>query len=270
MMFRNGRTTVRKNQPLKKSRSRRQNRKRSLLQKTVRLLVATSVVVVCLVGVWGFERVESVVTNLTTVQQISIVGLQTLQREEVLSELSLTPETSLFDIQPDVLMADLETHPWIHTVSIQRVFPHTLAIRIIEREPAAILQSSKAHYLLDDEAHILSLVDSSEYPDLPRLKGVPSTFPSPNDEKSQHQVRNGIRVAHLLSRTFHDMPTVRVERASVIVADTKALRFQFSSSIDEQWNRFQALYPSIQADIAREATEVDLRYAGKVILRKRE
>ncbi|MGB0910604.1 MAG: cell division protein FtsQ/DivIB, partial [Nitrospirales bacterium] len=130
MTFSQGRPTVRKNQSLKRTRSRRKDRKPSFLRRVVRWAVVLGVMVICLVGVWGFERVESVVTNLTSVQQISIMGLKTLQREEILSELSLTPETSLFDIDPDVIKANLETHPWIGTASIQRVFPHTLAIRI--------------------------------------------------------------------------------------------------------------------------------------------
>ncbi len=261
---------VRKNQPLKKNRTRRQGRKLSVFQRLVRWTVLTGVVVVCVVAFWGFERVESVLTSLTSVEQVSIVGLKTLQRDEILSELSLTPSTSLFDIQPDVIIADLETHPWIGMASVQRVFPHTLAIRIVEREAAAILQSSKAQYLLDDQAHILTVVDGNQNPDLPRLRGAPSIFPAPKNEAIQQQVRDGIRVAYLLSETFHEVPTVNVEKAAMIVADLHDLRFQFSDSIDSQWKRFQALYPSIQDEIANEATEIDLRYAGKVILRKRE
>ena len=270
MMFRRQRQTVRKNQPLKQRQTRRQGRQLSVFQRLMRWAVVVGVVVVSLVGFWGFERVESVLTSLTSVEQVSIVGLKTVQRGEILSELSLAPETSLLDIEPDVMIADLETHPWIRTASVQRVFPHTLAIRVVEREPAAILQSSKAHYLLDDQAHILAVVDGNQNPDLPRLRGAPSVFPSPKNEGIQQQVRDGIRVAHLLSETFHVVPTVNVEKAKMIVADLQDLRFQFSDSIDLQWKRFQSLYPSIQSQINHEATEIDLRYVGKVILRKRE
>ncbi len=270
MAFSQGRPTVRKNQSFNKTRSRRKDRNPSFVRRVVRWTVVLGVVVICLVGVWGFERVESVVANLTSVQQISIMGLKTLQREDILSELSLTPETSLFDIEPDVMMANLETHPWIRTASLQRVFPHTLAIRIVEREPAAILQSSKTRYLLDDQAQILSLVEETQHADLPILRGVSSTFPTVRDPARQQQIRDGIQVGHLLARAFDEVPTVNVGTASMIVASIKALRFQFGDSIEAQWQRFQTLSPSIQEQMTREATEVDLRYAGKVILRKRE
>ncbi|MGB0910119.1 MAG: cell division protein FtsQ/DivIB, partial [Nitrospirales bacterium] len=144
------------------------------------------------------------------------------------------------------------------------------AIRIAEREPAAIVQSSKARYLLDDQAQVLSLVEDTQYSDLPILRGVSSTFPTVRDPEGQQKIRDGIQVGHLLARAFNEVPTVNVEQASMIVASIKALRFQFGESIEAQWQRFQTLSPSIQEHMTREATEVDLRYAGKVILRKRE
>ncbi len=270
MMFTRRRNTVRKNQPLKKHATRRRGNKSSIAKKIIRWGIVTGIALVCLGGVWGFERVESVMTNLTTVQQVSVMGLKTLQRDEVLSELALSPESSLFEIKPDLMEQDLESHPWIRRASVQRVFPHTLAIRIVERKAAAILQSSKALYLLDEQAHILTVIDETEYPDLPRLIGVPSTFPNPKDETNQQHVRDGIRVAHMLYQEFGEVPTVNLEKSVVIVAAIQRLRFQFHDSIEEQWNRFKALYPSIATQISQEDTEVDLRYAGKVILRKRE
>ena len=152
-MVRHRQNKVRKNQPLRKATRRRRNGKKSFRQKLVRWSLVMVLAVLCIVGVSEFERVESVAMNWTRIQHVTIVGLKELERKDVLSNLDISPDTSLFQIQQESIRADLESHPWIRAVAVERIFPHTLAIRIDEREPAAIWRSSSQdHYLLDDQA----------------------------------------------------------------------------------------------------------------------
>jgi len=224
----------------------------------------------CIVGVWEFDRVESVAMNLTTVQHVTIVGLKTLERKDILSKLDLAPEISLFQIQPEVITAHLESHPWVRGAAVERIFPHTLAIRIDERVPAAVWQSTNVRYVLDDQAHVLSAFKNDQFSGLPMLLGIPESFAVAGDHDIQQKVRDAILVGSLLTSGFTTVPTIHLDKPSMIVADMQDLRFQFGDSIEAQWQRFQALYPSIETQITHEATEVDLRYSGKVILRKRE
>ncbi len=269
-MVRHRQNKVRKNQPLRKGTRRRRNVEKSLRQKLIRWSLVIVLAVLGIVGVSEFERVESVAMNWTQIQHVSIVGLKELERKDVLSKLDLSPDTSLFQVQPEIIRTNLQSQPWIRTVAVERIFPHTLAIRIEEREPVAIWRSSKKQYLLDDQASVLSLVKRGQYPGLPILVGIPADFQNRVDKKVQQQVRDGILVGSVLSRGLNGIPTVSVEKPSVITANIQELRFQFGDAIEEQWQRFQALYPSIQTRISSEPTEVDLRYSGKVILRKRE
>ena len=269
-MMRSRRNKVRKNHLIKRSAQRRRGGKPSRLQKFLRWTVVAGFTGICILGVWGFERVESVVTNWTAIEHVTIMGLQHIERKEVLGELSLAPDTSIFEIHTDSIVERLESHPWVHTVAVERIFPHTLAIRIVEREAAAIWESSQGKFLLDAQAHVLSEADDSSLSGLPILIGLSQKFAESDDPGILQHVRGGIQVGNLVSSEFHETPTVNVEKASMIIADIKGLRFQFGDAIEEQWQRFLALYPSIRAQVTREATEVDLRYTGKVILRKRE
>lgn len=232
--------------------------------------MVTVLAALCVIGVWEFDRVESVAMSLTTVQHVTIVGLKELERTDILAKLNLLPETSLFHIQADSIIADLKSLPWVRNAAVERIFPHTLAIRIDEREPAAIWQSKNVRYVLDSQAAVLSTVTHDEFSGLPMVMGIPEDFVrSANDDIRKH-IRDGIRVGSFLSREFDGVPTIYVDHPSMIVADTQDLRFQFQDAIEVQWQRFQVLYPSIETQITSEATEIDLRYSGKVILRKRE
>lgn len=269
-MLRPRQNKVRKNQPVHRPVRRRHTRKNTIGQKLRRWAVVMALVALCIVGVWEFDRVESVAKNLTTVQHVTIVGLKELERKDVLAKLDLSPDTSLFQVQPEAIITHLTSHPWVRSVAVERVFPHTLAIRIDERVPAAIWQSENVRYLLDDHAHVLSASKNDQFPGLPTLLGIPGDFAVAGDHGMQQKVRDGILIGHLLSSGLTAVPTIHLDTPSMIVADMEDLRFQFSDSIEAQWQRFQALYPSIETQITHEATEVDLRYPGKVILRKRE
>ena len=262
---------IRKNASRKKSTAqRRRGAQKTVGQKVVRGILVLGMVAVCVFGVWGFEKVESVMMNWTAVKNVTIVGLKQLQRATVLSELALSPTTSLFDIQSDEVARGLETHPWIATASVNRIFPHTLSVQVVEREAAAIAQASQQRYLIDQDGYVLEVLGKDSHPRLPILFGLSLMEPLNHVERVQPQAREGIQVAQLLSRVFHTVPTVTVEGEDAIVGDVSGVRFQFGMMIDEQWERFQSLYPSIKARLKREPTEIDLRYAGKVILRKRE
>jgi len=269
-MLRPRQNKVRKNQPVRSPVRRRQTRKKTIWQKLMRWVMVMVLATLCIVGVWEFDRVESVAMSLTTVQHVTIVGLKELERKDVLAKLDLSPETSLFEVQLESIISHLKSHPWVRNAVVERVFPHTLAIRIDERVPAAIWQSENVRYLLDDHAHVLSVSKKDQFPGLPTLLGIPGDFAVAGDHEVQQKVRDGILIGRLLSSGLTAVPTIHVDQPSRIVADTQDLRFQFGDSIEAQWQRFQALYPSIETQITHEATEVDLRYPGKVILRKRE
>ncbi|MCA9472319.1 MAG: FtsQ-type POTRA domain-containing protein [Nitrospira sp.] len=256
---------------MKTSASRRRSQKPSFRQKLLRWAVFVIVSVVLIVGAWEFDRVESIAMSWTTVQHVSVVGLNELERKDIAPELALSSETSLLQIQPESLAARLESHPWIRRAVVERVFPQTLAIRVEEREPVAIWRSSGKTYFLDREAHLFPPVHDTPMSDLPTVAGIPEDFPTTHDERVRDRVRHGVLVGMVLADWFGVNPTVDVHSPTgEIVAEVNKIRFQFEKDINEQWERFESLYPSIQERFARENLEVDMRYPGKVILRKRE
>ena len=114
--------------------------------------------------------VESV-NEWTEIQQITILGLDRLSREEIIAKLNLPPDSSLWSIDTDHLSGQLETHPWIRSITFDRVFPHSLAVQVEERQPAAVLDASKNGYFLDAEGHLLPGETPKANQALPVLEG---------------------------------------------------------------------------------------------------
>ena len=143
---------VRKNETRSRSRTSKRKRRRSRSDRIrLRVLWVLGVVTVLAVGGWGFVRFAPAVSEWTTIQQITVLGLDRIRRKEVVALLNFPPDASLLSLRTDPLIERLERHPWIAAASVERVFPDTLAISITERKPVAILQSPAGAHLLDDE-----------------------------------------------------------------------------------------------------------------------
>lgn len=62
------------------------------------------------------------------------------------------------------IRADLLQLGWIEDARVSRRLPDTLAIDLIERVPAAVLQRNQQLYLIDDKGHVLAAVDPHTMP----------------------------------------------------------------------------------------------------------
>ncbi len=262
---------VRKNEPRGQARTRgRKPRRRRSRRNRLRYVWVLGVVGVMAFGGWGYVKIEPVVSAWTTLQQITVLGVDRVRREEVVARLNLPREVSLISLKTGPLIERLESHPWISAASVERVFPDTLAIRITEREAVAILDSPEGAHLLDEEGYLLSAIPAHPLPSLPIVQGLtPSAFQQ-QGKSVREQARQAINVATVLTGELKGMPTVKVTSQSTFVADLPETRFRIGSSFQDQWRRFRALYPSIQDRIRATPKEIDLRYPGKVILRERE
>ncbi|MEE8125355.1 MAG: FtsQ-type POTRA domain-containing protein [Nitrospirales bacterium] len=259
----------RKNRILKQGESfaaTRKPRKKSPVRRVVVGSVLASLIAVVIVG--GGAMVEWV-TKWTEIQQITILGLDRIPRDEILTRLALPPHSSLLSIEPDLLSGQLETHPWIGSVTFDRIFPHSLVVEISERQPAAVLGLSKDGYFLDVEGYLLPNDPTINRKALPIVEGITSKFFTQDEAEGHRRAKQGIHLAALLSQHFSGRPRVNVSNAHTTVVDLPQVRFQFGQEVEKQWQRFVVLYPTVKENIEGSLKEVDLRFFQKVILRKR-
>ncbi len=236
----------------------------------VRRVVMGSLVACLFVAiVIGGRSLVHSVNEWTEIQQITIVGLDRLSREEVMTKMNLRQHSSLWSIDIDLLVDQVEAHPWIRSIAVDRVFPHSLAVQVEERQPAAVLAASKKGYFLDMEGYLLPSETAKANEALPVLAGMAPKFFHEHIDESHRRAKQGIHLASLLSEHFSGRPRVNMAHSHTTTIDLPRIRVQFGQEAEQQWKRFLVLYPSVQEVIARQSQEVDLRFSQKVILRKR-
>jgi hypothetical protein len=259
----------RKNRPLKKGeafgnaiKGQKPSRVRRVVMGSV---LAGLIVVVVVVG----RQVIRWAGEWTEIQQITVLGLDRVSREEIVTRLALAPHTSLLSVEPDQLATRLESLPWIGSVAFDRVFPHSLVVQVSERQPAAVLGTSNEPYLLDADGYLLPKGKPQEGVTLPIVDGVTSKFMTQNEAEGHRRAKQGIHIAGLLSQQFSGRPRIDVSKPHTTIVDLPNMRFQFGREVEDQWQRFLVLYPTVRTEIEGRSQEVDLRFAQKVIFRKR-
>ena len=259
----------RKNRPLKKTVGSGKAKSSSTALRVRRVVIGGVLACLIVVVAVGGRQVMRWADEWTEIQQITVVGLDRVTRDEILTRLDLAPQTSLFSVDSELLATRLESHPWIGSVAFERVLPHSLVIQVTERQPAAVFGSPTEPYYLDAEGYLLPKGKVQAGTTLPIVDGVTSAFMTQHQAEGHRRAKQGIYIAALLSQQFSGRPRIDVSQPHTTIVDLPNVRFQFGREVEDQWQRFLVLYPTVKDKIEGRSQEVDLRFAQKVIFRKR-
>lgn len=220
----------------------------------------------CLVG---YQWLPSAMAGLMTIQRVSISGTDRIDRRAILSLLDLPGDRSLLSVDLSELAGKVEAHPGIAAASVGRALPHTLTVIVVERKPAALFQHAGGTFFVDKEGVVFSLGPDRSAGTLPRLTGLPAAKLLGGDPAVRERVRTGLRFAEHLQRRVSRAVTIDLSDARFMVGNTGGLVFWVRNDFQRMWQHYLNLEPSLQARLHREPHEIDLRFAGKVIVRKK-
>lgn len=104
------------------------------------------------------------------VSNVVIRGRMHTQEAEIAGALALRG-VSLAGFDTDAARAKLERIGWIKTAELQRLWPSTLVVNIVERKPAVLWQDGGVVKAADAGGVVLGEVDAAAYPRLMRVTG---------------------------------------------------------------------------------------------------
>ena len=253
---------------------RRQLRSRRWLRRTFILGKCLAGLVLCVALGWGatelWERV--VQADFFSLQTIRISGNKTLSEQRVRYLLAIPPEHSLLAIDLPRVGARLSRHPFIQTVALRRLLPHTLEVTIQEQSPALVILAGEQSLIVDAEGHGLRDFDPELDSALPQLV-----------LKNQNALSPGMRLDLAeIKRAFELLQTYRL---SPLNETMRLRRMSVSASGASVWNvepySFQLLFGEGQiiSQLARlphvlnyithqglDVQAIDLSYRNRIIV----
>ncbi|TIV77437.1 MAG: FtsQ-type POTRA domain-containing protein, partial [Mesorhizobium sp.] len=104
---------------------------------------------------------DSVVQGITArtgfaVDQIKVVGNRQTSEIDVLDRLGLDGWTSLIGFDAEAARERIATLPWVEGAAVRKIYPHTLEVRIEEREPFALWQQGASVSVIERSGEVIA------------------------------------------------------------------------------------------------------------------
>lgn len=236
--------------------------------KRVRNFVYTLTIVLSLIFL--YFNGESLVNDLSdkTVQNLAHAGFKLedvivegrirTDKDKILKNLDLERNKPLFSINLGEAKNKLESFTWIKAARIERKLPHTIIIRLSEKEPIALWTHQSKTYLVDKGGSLVELQDTQKYKELLRISG-------------RHAPKHVGDLLTLLEE-FPDLKT-RITGAIHLRASRWDLRLDDKVDVKlPETNTSKALAYLLDLEqnhrlTEREIVTIDMRLPGQLILR---
>ena len=104
------------------------------------------------------------------VQKVDVRGVSRITREEVVALTGITPGQNLLSLRLKLVGQQIARNPWVDSVRVQRFFPGTVAVSIVERQPVAVVNMGLLYYL-DGKGEPFKTLNFGDQLDLPVVTG---------------------------------------------------------------------------------------------------
>ncbi len=232
-------------------------------------------------GVWALDRFVFK-NDAFAVRDLDVQTSGSIPLAQLRQWAGVKPGDNLLALDLARIKRDIELAPMIESAAIERVLPHTLKVRVTERDPIARIQLPQLQprggvtmvsYYFDEGGHVIQPLPAMarsvarDADSLPVLSGVNATELRPGSAVASAKVLAALR----LIAAFESSPmSGLVEVTSVDVAGTEVLQvttgqggqITFSlDRLDEQLRRWRAVYDYGQK-IGRAIRTLDLSVAN--------
>jgi len=140
-------------------------------RRRLRLLVGIGSVTALLVGGWGATR-----SPLLDVDGIAVQGASHTSRDELAAASGIRFGQPMVDVDERGAVRALTALPWVRTASVERRWPDSVVIVVVERDPVAAAPAPGGWALVDATGQVLALVPSAPS-NLLALDGIPPAGP---------------------------------------------------------------------------------------------
>src|SRR5579875_2828276 len=119
------------------------------------------------------ERLIAATAHLGfAVSDVQVVGRHTTDPATILRALGVRRGTPILAVDPGRAATRLEALPWIHSARIERLWPGTILVRLVERRPLALWQHGGKMELIDRHGAVIPVGDLARFAKLPLVVGA--------------------------------------------------------------------------------------------------
>ena len=194
------------------------------------------------------------------VEKIFLEGRRHESADSVVAALAVSRGAAMLGIDLQAARRRLEELPWVRSASVERRFPDTVRVTIVERRPLALWQRRNELVLVDDGGDVIAHEDLGRFPDLLVIVGkdAPAHAGSllkilSNEPVLKKRVNAAVRVG---ARRWN----LRMDNGVYIWLPERGAR--------DAWSRL-ARFERLHGLLGQDLQSIDLRIPDQLIVRTR-
>ncbi|MER9230945.1 cell division protein FtsQ/DivIB [Mesorhizobium sp. M0622] len=136
-------------------------------------------------GAYLGGHADAIVQSVTArtgfaVDQVKVVGNRETSEIDILDRLELDGWTSLIGFDAEAARERITTLPWVEAAAVRKVYPHTLEVRVEEREPFALWQQGSALSVIEKSGTVIAPFSGGKQILLPLIIGTGAPAKAPD------------------------------------------------------------------------------------------
>lgn len=139
---------------------------------------------------------------LFTVRTVEVVGGTHVSPDAVRALARVPAGATLIRFPADAVASRVAADPWIASVSVSRVFPSGMRIRVVERMPVAIVDAGARMWLIDGTGTAIATPTVDASGTVPTITDVPGLDLKAGRRTTSEPLLNAIAVLTGISRTL--------------------------------------------------------------------
>ncbi|MFQ5865045.1 MAG: cell division protein FtsQ/DivIB [bacterium] len=129
------------------------------------LVITTAILLVLRITTWlGAQEIFQL-------KEIKIEGTHFIKKTELRKYFQIDSVKKIFDIDLRAIEHQVSQHPLVQKVQASRRFPSTLLVKIIEKEPIAVVNNLEL-FAIDERGHVLPKIHSAMLCDYPIISNL--------------------------------------------------------------------------------------------------
>ena len=228
------------------------------------LLMAGVPVAMGAAGWWLFT------SSIFTVREVEVRGAHAVSRERILEAAGIEPGTSLFLVDPRVVVERVQALPEVQRADLVRELPNRVTVMVEERKPFTLVHAGRLHWI-DESGHVIGRESQAVTSPAPVISGLDETELLSLPAAPNGKARDAIRLIRALLRSGSPLASEisEIDMSSVdgpVLYTVGGIEVRLGG---EDWDERLARLEGVLAQTAvRDGAvrTVDLRFRDQVVL----
>jgi cell division protein FtsQ len=205
------------------------------------------------------------------IKKVTIHGNNYLNNDTILVQGELTKPVNIFHFDIERASKILSYNPWIKEITIKKIYPKQLDIKIVERKPGALLYNNDLYYLVTTEGIILTAFkqfnnDFNQY----IITGLDINNKKPGDIIEDTAYKEVQRIIYGLNNLFPDqfykIAIISGEEYLLLHNNDKIkVRVENSEQLINEWYLLQSALQKIAAEQIS-LQEINMKYQERLLI----